>query len=667
MDISRLPVVRSFDVFDTLITRTVGQPTSLFLLLGRQLLADGQTTLPPAEFARHRAEAERVAAARDGGVEATLAEIYIQLGRTLGLTGEISSRWAEHEMDLEERCLRSAPGAAAVVAQARAESPRLLFISDMYLPSSFIQKILEREKLWQPGDALYVSCEHGCAKRDGRLFSLLAQREGLRTTQILHTGDNGLGDVRGARRAGARAQHVTDCHLNAHENRLESFATETVGVSALLAGAGRLARLTRGDSTPRSDGLRMVTAGVAAPLLVSFVGWLLARAAERGLRRLYFVSRDGFVLKELAERMPHPGVELRYLYGSRQAWHVPAIGTLDARECGWIFEETARMSVRTVCSRVGCAPELLADLLAGQGFPAARWDEPLMVDDIARLRTAWQENEGVLARLRPVVAINRALTARYLRQAGLFDPEPWAMVDLGWSGRLQDSLARLLDPGSPPLLGFYFALKANAAPDGGAAGAKEAFLWDGRREPAFYIPDMFQVMESFCTAPHGSVTGYAEDGREVRAVFRDGMEKQLTAWGLPVVHDTLRTFAEALTLPALMTEDWRRCRPMAVEVLRTFACRPASAEAAAWGAFPYEDDQAGLHSEPLAAPLPLSLKILSRGVRDGFLTRPSAAAWIGGSKALTPQARLRLLQGASALGRVRRAVEARLRRPQSAS
>lgn len=653
-----LSVIHSFDIFDTLLTRTVGEPVSLFLFLGRQLAVEGQTTLAPAEFARRRVEAERRAAARDGGVEATLAEIYARLGHTLGLSEETAAVWARCEIELEAQCLRAVPGASGSVARARVSSPRLLFISDMYLPSSFLQTVLEREKLWCDGDALYVSCEHGCAKRDGRLFTLVLGREGLHPKQLIHTGDNGRGDVRVARRAGVRAHHVTGCHLNAHEFLLESFASETHGASALLAGASRFARLERDGPTASANRLRDVAAGVAAPLLTAFVGFLLARAAERGVRRLYFVSRDGFVLKEIAERMPHTGVELRYLYGSRQAWHVPAIGTLDARECGWIFEPTAQLSVRGLCGRVGCAPELLAELLAGWGFPEGRWDEPLATDDLARLHDAWLENGTILARLRPLVAQKHALAARYLRQEGLLDEESWALVDLGWNGRLQESLARLLPPTPRLILGFYFALKASAARDGGMAGEKEAFLFDGRQDPDFYIPDLFQVMESFCTAPHGSVTGYAEMDGKVVPTFRPGMETALAEWGLDMVHDTLRTFAARVGPPAPLASDWARCRPMATAVLRAFACSPSAAEAAAWGAFPYEDDQAGTHFEPLAAPLPLTLEVLSRGVRDGFLARPSPAAWIGGSKVITPSARLRLLQGASALGRVRRAIRA---------
>ena len=66
---------------------------------------------------------------------------------------------------------------------------------------------------------------------------------------------------------------------------------------------------------------------VAAPLLVPYVLWLLCDARARGLKRLYFVARDGQVLLAIARRLaPRVGFdgELRYLYGSRRSWE-PAL------------------------------------------------------------------------------------------------------------------------------------------------------------------------------------------------------------------------------------------------------------------------------------------------------------------------------------------------------
>jgi hypothetical protein len=113
---------------------------------------------------------------------------------------------------------------------------------------------------------------------------------------------------------------------------------------------------------------------------------------------------------------------------------------------------------------------------------------------------------------------------------------------------------------------------------------------------------MSRVMEMFCTADHGTVTGYTEENGRVAPVLEPEWSERMEAWGLPVVEETLDAFLEGLT----DEEEFDCCgadvrRPLA-ELLRTFWMDPTQEEAEAWGAFPSELGQGEGHVQPLADP-----------------------------------------------------------------
>src|SRR4051812_14193011 len=105
--------LHSFDVFDTLVTRAVGHPLSVFLLLGRTPVVAELTGCSPEEFARLRRAAEQ--RARGGRDEVTLQQIYTELSVGLGLSSVHAAILAESEVALERRLSRPVPSARTML------------------------------------------------------------------------------------------------------------------------------------------------------------------------------------------------------------------------------------------------------------------------------------------------------------------------------------------------------------------------------------------------------------------------------------------------------------------------------------------------------------------------------------------------------------------------
>lgn len=56
---------------------------------------------------------------------------------------------------------------------------------------------------------------------------------------------------------------------------------------------------------------------------IPYVNYLLQDAHRRGFTHLYFLSRDSYILEEIAKHIPHEGIEFHYLFVSRASLILP--------------------------------------------------------------------------------------------------------------------------------------------------------------------------------------------------------------------------------------------------------------------------------------------------------------------------------------------------------
>lgn len=86
-------------------------------------------------------------------------------------------------------------------------------------------------------------------------------------------------------------------------------------------------------SDPAPD-LKEIYAYCYVPLyFVPYVNWAVKHALKHGIECLYFISRDGYHLKRIADviiKEKHYPIRTKYIYGSRKAWRIPSqFGNID--------------------------------------------------------------------------------------------------------------------------------------------------------------------------------------------------------------------------------------------------------------------------------------------------------------------------------------------------
>ena len=603
--------VLTIDVFDTLVTRIVLRPSDTFLLCGIQLQERALVVASPAAWAdiRHRAEDELRRTAFPH--EVSLDEIYQRLVDT-GLIA-VPHRQAAYEIERNMERLLSRPIAATIAAVNAfvARGGTALVLSDTPLPRDDVWRLLEQAGLSLDEDFVRTSSLCGKTKRSGDLFHKTVAELGGRAGAVLHVGDDVGSDVLRARRAGLRAAPYLAGRLTRFETKLRDCLQKPDLLGSIVAGSARAVRLGRCLASPHEQSIWNLSAGVTGPLLFSFVAWILGEAVRCGQRTLYFFSRDGEILlqiaRELQARHAYP-VECRYLYVSRRSLHLPAITEIGDAERAWIFDGATVNDLEHFLARLDITvAELHHRLPADSPIRHLAADATLTPADVQALEeclslTAVQEL--ILER----AALRRDICLAYLTAEGMLAPGPIGFVDIGWKGRLQRSLCRILATRAAEFAdrvhGFYIDLDSRPADAGTFSVFSElcptkAFSW-ARRGSLFEI---------ICAANHGTVTGYARaaDGA-AGPTFAPDFNRDAEAWGVTVqqqaVVEFTREVLHGMHLAQLNPID--HVTPLAraaKEVARMFVTWPTNAEAETFGRFMHSSDERHERHEPIAAPI----------------------------------------------------------------
>lgn len=627
--------IASFDVFDTLVTRTWAEPRDLFLVLGLTLRERGLTTRDAVDFAHDRRDAER--RARDAGPtrEITLEKIYAELGRILGWTDSQRLAAQQAEIELERASIHPVPGWGPTLAAARAQHGRLLFLSDMYLPPALLREILTEAGYCLPVDEVLVSGDVGAGKGTGDLFRHAQSRHAGAFAEWTHYGDNPHADHRAPRALGIDARLERRATLHPHEHYLRGPGTFAPPWRAQLGGVARLARLAAPaglDATQQE--LWSIGATVAGPLFWAFTRWCLDRAAHAGLTDLYFLARDGQIFHRIADRLAPRGLRTHYLLTSRLAF----TGIFDADNPARLRELAAAPlafhSVRQALRNLGLPDDTPLDPAR---WPEARRDDNLPPAERAALAD-WLLAPERLPRVAAALAERASLARDYLRDAGLVPGQKAGVVDTGWAGTIQKNLEHLLGHDGPPvaLHGFYLGLFdvrpfACAGPTLGYTNTFQRLSL--RRETTHLI-----MLETMSRGTHGPLLGFARTQNKVTPCF--GPLSDARRAEVELFQDAVLAFVDqAARAPAA----WPDAADLAAVVIgnyRDFFQRPSRAESAAFGAIPHSDQMLEQRHSSLCQPM--TLRELVRAMRS-FHDRPPGW-WLAGQAQLGHAPLLRTYQ-----------------------
>lgn len=299
--------VVSFDIFDTLVFRTLDKPTDIFMVVGQKLGVLNYVTM--------RREMERMLRnqreAKDGSTEVTFQEIYQAMEEYCGIDADIGMK-TEFETELEF-CIAN-PYMKEVFDLLINYGKTVIIVSDMYFPKEMMEKVLSHCG-YKGYSQLFVSCDYGCGKRSGKLYQIIREKY-LRERSIIHVGDNEEVDV-----VMATQQRWNSAFYQDIRTRGEKFRPKLM--SPYIGSAYRAMINIKMHSGAYDSEKELalpyqygyINGGI---LILGYVTWIHEQAVREGIDKVLFIARDGWIMKQVYDSL-YTDIPSEYIYLSRNA------------------------------------------------------------------------------------------------------------------------------------------------------------------------------------------------------------------------------------------------------------------------------------------------------------------------------------------------------------
>ena len=433
----------SFDIFDTCLCRSCGSPQNVFTLLAYKALGSNSSISEISDFRYIRIQGEIEARKCSRKDDITIQEIYEKCDFSV-FPNLLKDDLIQLEMEIEESVLFPIKKAQNIISQARQEGSRILFISDMYLPSSFLKRVLYKYNIFKEGDTLFVSGEIGKSKAKASLFKYIADKENISFKHWEHFGDNFFSDVLMPIKLGIKSHW-----RKVGYTKIQSFYRKNdIGLNDDTLSCN--AAISHAIQVEEKDSIYVqFAADLIAPLYVPFVYHVLQDASKRGIRKLYFLSRDGYILYQIAKIFYRhfPNIELKYLHVSRKSLYYPGLDQLNSESLMLLFAGK---------SKNGILEEL----------------DNLHIDNkelICKIQTAeqvvplLQQYGYTLHYINEEIAKQKELCLNYFIQEGLADKTvKSAIVDLRGTRKCQCMINNILNTsGYPSCFAYYMEVTYN--------------------------------------------------------------------------------------------------------------------------------------------------------------------------------------------------------------
>lgn len=451
--------ILSLDILDTTLGRRCAQPEDAFILMEESLIRKHGPVVKGFANLRMSADpsARRLAWEQRQAEEVTLEDLYAVFSEDRRNWPVSTRELMDLELETEKRLLYPIVDAQLMIASARAQGKKVIFISDMYLPRPFCEERL-RQNGFTDYDAIFLSSEVGVLKHTGNLFRNVLSTLQIDPSKILHVGDNPHGDGKQARRFGIRSHivsrpiHRLDQFPNNPLRRIQQQEFRSGRESLLLGLSAR--GCAREPHHPDQLWYR-IGYQIAGPLMYGYIRFLIERVRNRDIDHIYFLSRDGYILKQVYERLKErftgcPGAG--YLYASRRALNFASITQLDQATEDWLAQGI-HLTVGDFLRRINLDPVVHKDDIVQEGFSGA--DQVVVEGDhYTRLRSLFRR---ILPDVLDAAQEERQIYLEYLRAQGVLDANPFVLVDVGWMTSIQHSFAKILHPVLPglPIEGYY--------------------------------------------------------------------------------------------------------------------------------------------------------------------------------------------------------------------
>lgn len=521
-----LPSLYSFDIFDTLIGRTTLLPIGVFyhvqdkmrssnLEYPKYLKENFFKIRPWAESNVREYYKKSMALRKERRTEITFDLIYSRIKELYNLTEEQTEQLKKWELECEYETSIPYRDKIRQVKELMNQGETVVLISDMYLPKEFIKKLLKKADPVLEILPLFLSSDYGTQKTTKELFFDVYHTLNYRFGKWIHYGDNLNADGKIPASIGIETVNHEIPSFDLYEKELVQFIStyDSYQIAALFA------RFRQNEHTMEE----IYSYSYVSLYWVPYVNWAIKHAIEKKIDCLYFISRDGYHLKRIADAIIKEkklSIKTKYIYGSRKAWRIPSqIHEIDDEFFGEFGNFVEIEEYDKLLEAASMTEEAFQDI-----FPELSYlkNEKIITRPmLAKIREAFSVSERYNQYLLETAAKQRKIVLEYLKQEIDFS-ESYAFVEYWGRGYTQNCLARLLWEASGYEHDNIFYYARSIYPSNGHL---IRYNFTGNTYSQIFIESIFANL------PYRSVASYEEKDGKILPVLKscDNNQKLHTA------------------------------------------------------------------------------------------------------------------------------------------
>ena len=410
----------SFDIFDTLIIRDFYQPIDLFKYI--------EVKHQLSNFQKKRSEAEKKSRLKySDKADITYDNIYENL--------------KENDKSLEENVERKTCVANEEIRQlydyACSLNKQIIAISDMYLYPSVIKQILD-ENGFIDIDKIYVSGFLNMRKSSGKLYLYVINDLGVNAEDIVHIGDNHNSDYVQASKLGIHGIYYRSFRDRLKETSniylLNKLKKHNTPQASLLSG------MYSNEYFTKNNYWQQFGFQYGGVILYNFIQYVYAYCQKNHISRIYFMARDGKIMKEVFDTLygNDKNIKTYYMYASRRLFFAPSLQKLDEETLNTLTASSRGTSFFTIIKKldydwlIDRAKDYFNDISLPVKSPSDREEikQFLRMNQKDILLESEKERKNLM---------------RYLKNISFFEDNNKLIVDVGWHSSSQKFLESMIN------------------------------------------------------------------------------------------------------------------------------------------------------------------------------------------------------------------------------
>jgi predicted HAD superfamily hydrolase len=535
----------SFDIFDTLLFRTVKNPSDVFYHVGetasqRNLLRESVT---PLQFMHLRILAQSQAKKKhkeEYRKEYNYRDIYKQISENLGELSEIQNI----ELDLERELTYINLSVYSLIKHLNRIGKRVILASDMYFSKKQIISILEANNFdLQLVDDIIVSSEVNRSKAEGELFDYILEKYKIDGSRIIHIGDHYYSDYRNPMTRNIRSVHYDLTKFDHYEAMIHEEIYNKHLLPELYKFRQWIGNLS---GRPNKEDTAYFTFGaiILGPFFTLFTEWLLDLIKEKEIQNLYpFMSEAVFFEKLISNSCKHRSCKfnLKKMYLSRKSIYIAMLDEYNVQVVEELLSKRKEFSVSGILELLdlsfGDHPEIF-DLLDKRV-------KSLNNHEYERLYL-YLSSRKICEIVNRKIAEQKKLFYKYLTEN--FDLSHFCTLDFGYKGTIASHLEEFL---KKHMIDYeckhIMAVSTNNAKHNIIKGMEFWSFYSSKDKNDFLERSIFdhcQIIESIINNDVRSTVSYRKNGDQIEPEFEDKYDSDENIRKKQIVQEGIFFFQE---------------------------------------------------------------------------------------------------------------------------